>query len=95
MNYFLFLFMSDDFIRPIDRVSPCLFIIQVTHHTQRYLKEIEMREEGGTPDIVGSIRAGLVFQLKQVCWRVNLISLLFKCNYIGEMVHRELSHNSK
>src|SRR5947209_18726186 len=23
------------------------------------------REEGGTPDIVGSIRAGLVFQLKQ------------------------------
>ena len=23
-----------------------------------------MREEGGTPDIVGSIRAGLAFQLK-------------------------------
>ena len=26
-----------------------------------------MREEGGTPAIVESIRAGLVFQLKQVC----------------------------
>lgn len=29
-----------------------------------YLPDIEHREEGGTPDIVGSIRAGLVFQLK-------------------------------
>lgn len=31
----------------------------------RYLKDIEHREEGGTPDIVGSIRAGLVFALKE------------------------------
>lgn len=30
-----------------------------------YLTSIEHREEGGTPDIVGSIRAGLVFQLKE------------------------------
>ncbi|HET7830801.1 MAG TPA: aminotransferase class V-fold PLP-dependent enzyme, partial [Candidatus Limnocylindrales bacterium] len=30
-----------------------------------YLAEIEHREEGGTPAIVESIRAGLVFQLKQ------------------------------
>jgi selenocysteine lyase/cysteine desulfurase len=30
-----------------------------------YLADIEHREEGGTPDIVGSIRAGLIFQLKQ------------------------------
>jgi len=30
----------------------------------RYLDEIEHREEGGTPAIVESIRAGLVFQLK-------------------------------
>ena len=29
-----------------------------------YLTDVEHREEGGTPDIVGSIRAGLVFQLK-------------------------------
>ncbi len=29
-----------------------------------YLDAIEHREEGGTPDIVGAIRAGLVFQLK-------------------------------
>ena len=30
-----------------------------------YLSDIEAREEGGTPAIVESIRAGLVFQLKQ------------------------------
>jgi selenocysteine lyase/cysteine desulfurase len=30
-----------------------------------YLHDPERREEGGTPDIVGAIRAGLVFQLKQ------------------------------
>ncbi len=30
-----------------------------------YLDDIEHREEGGTPAIVGSIRAGLVFQLKE------------------------------
>lgn len=29
-----------------------------------YLTDVEHREEGGTPDIVGAIRAGLVFQLK-------------------------------
>ena len=31
----------------------------------RYLDDIECREEGGTPAIVDSIRAGLVFQLKE------------------------------
>ena len=37
--------------------------VNPTEH--RYLDDIEHREEGGTPDIVGAIRAGLVFQLKQ------------------------------
>ncbi|XP_077984669.1 uncharacterized protein LOC144439269 [Glandiceps talaboti] len=37
----------------------------VTRETHRYLQQVEMREEGGTPDIVGSVRAGLVFQLKE------------------------------
>ena len=39
---------------------------QVTRETQRYYKDIEVKEEGGTPSIVESIRAGLVFQLKEV-----------------------------
>ena len=37
--------------------------VNPTEH--RYLADIEHREEGGTPAIVESIRAGLVFQLKQ------------------------------
>jgi len=37
--------------------------VNPTEHV--YLTEIEQREEGGTPAIVESIRAGLVFQLKQ------------------------------
>jgi selenocysteine lyase/cysteine desulfurase len=37
----------------------------VTPSGHRYLDDPAHREEGGTPAIVGSIRAGLVFQLKQ------------------------------
>jgi len=37
--------------------------VDATEH--RYLDDIEHREEGGTPAIVESIRAGLVFALKQ------------------------------
>jgi selenocysteine lyase/cysteine desulfurase len=37
----------------------------VTELLQRYLDEPEQREEGGTPAIIESIRAGLVFQLKE------------------------------
>ncbi|MEX0983959.1 MAG: aminotransferase class V-fold PLP-dependent enzyme [Actinomycetota bacterium] len=36
--------------------------VNPTEHV--YLSDVERREEGGTPDIVGSIRAGLVFGLK-------------------------------
>ncbi|XP_037506129.1 uncharacterized protein LOC119382491 [Rhipicephalus sanguineus] len=36
----------------------------VSRKDHRYLQEIEMREEGGTPSIIGAIRCGLVFQLK-------------------------------
>eukprot|EP00126_Sphaerothecum_destruens_P004805 Sdes_comp18388_c0_seq1m8211 len=37
----------------------------VTDRTHRYLQDVEMREEGGTPAIVESIRAGLAFHLKK------------------------------
>lgn len=36
----------------------------VTPDAQVYLSDVVQREEGGTPDIVGIIRAGLIFQLK-------------------------------
>lgn len=38
------------------------YVNPVDHH---YLDDIEHREEGGTPAIVESIRAGLIFQLKE------------------------------
>ncbi len=37
----------------------------VSYRDHRYLGNVEHREEAGTPDIIGSIRAGLVFQLKE------------------------------
>ena len=40
----------------VSYVSPC---------AQAYLSDIEHREEGGTPDIIGAIRAGLAFDLKE------------------------------
>jgi selenocysteine lyase/cysteine desulfurase len=38
------------------------YVSATEHH---YLDDVEQREDGGTPDIVGAIRAGLVFRLKQ------------------------------
>mgnify|MGYP001308638202 CR=1 FL=1 len=40
-------------------------VAYVNPEGHRYLEDIVHREEGGTPDILGSIRAGLVFQLKE------------------------------
>lgn len=37
----------------------------MTPTKQHYWKNIEVREEGGTPQIIGSIRAGLALQLKE------------------------------
>ena len=37
----------------------------MTPTTQHYWQDIEVREEGGTPQIIGSIRAGLAVQLKE------------------------------
>lgn len=37
----------------------------MTPSNHHYFKEVELREEGGTPSIVGSIRAGLAVQLKE------------------------------
>jgi hypothetical protein len=44
----------------------------VTDKDHRYLSNLQEREEGGTPNILGSIRAGLVFQLK---YRVGVTTI--------------------
>jgi hypothetical protein len=40
-------------------------VLYVTPQDHRYLDDLERREEGGTPAIVESIRAGLVFKLQR------------------------------
>ncbi|XP_068761466.1 probable cysteine desulfurase isoform X1 [Montipora capricornis] len=47
-------------------------VLFVTRDTHLYLRDIEEREEGGTPAIVESIRAGMVFQLKQAVGTENI-----------------------
>eukprot|EP01087_Luapelamoeba_hula_P007316 TRINITY_DN1790_c1_g1_i16.p1 TRINITY_DN1790_c1_g1~~TRINITY_DN1790_c1_g1_i16.p1 ORF type:complete len:881 (-),score=187.71 TRINITY_DN1790_c1_g1_i16:2093-4735(-) len=49
----------------------------VTDKDHSYIKDIEEKEQGGTPNIIGTIRAGLVFQLKAT---------------VGEAVIREREH---
>lgn len=51
-----------------------------------YLDDVEHREEGGTPDIVGSIRAGLVFQLKQAVGTDTIREL--EERFVHTAVHR-------
>jgi selenocysteine lyase/cysteine desulfurase len=46
----------------------------VTKYDHRYLKNEELREEAGTPSIIGDIRAGLLFQLKSSIGIQNIIN---------------------
>ena len=48
--------------RPSLPAGGTVFFVSPLH--TRYLQNFEEREEGGTPDIVGAIRAGLAFQLR-------------------------------
>jgi len=56
-----------------------VILLQVTRTTQSYFKEPEFREEGGTPNIVGCIRAGLAMQLKEVRNSLILLKNTFYC----------------
>jgi len=46
----------------------------VTSHDHRYLSDREDREEGGTQDIVGSIRAAMAFQVKESIGQAAIFS---------------------
>ncbi|MEO0814632.1 MAG: aminotransferase class V-fold PLP-dependent enzyme, partial [Myxococcota bacterium] len=58
--------------------------VSSNHH--RYLDDIEHREEGGTPAIIESIRAGLVFQLKEAVGHelIHARERRFVCRAIDE-----------
>jgi len=47
-------------------------VTYVNQEDHRYHEDPVLREEGGTPDIVGAIRAGLVFQLKEAVGWENI-----------------------
>ncbi|KAG1709779.1 tRNA-cytidine(32) 2-sulfurtransferase [Nymphon striatum] len=53
------------FHNPVPYESGGGTIFFVSRESHRYLQDVEAREEGGTPDIVGAVRAGLVFQMKE------------------------------
>lgn len=69
-------------------------VFYVDRESHRYLRDTENREEGGTPAIVESIRAGLVFKLKSSLtadWimerQANLVELAYsKWEKIPEIV---------
>jgi len=44
----------------------------VSNSSHTYVSDPEHREEGGTPDIIGAIRAGMVFQLKDAVGPDNI-----------------------
>ncbi|ODN00408.1 putative cysteine desulfurase [Orchesella cincta] len=50
-------------------------VLFATRKNHQYLEDIHEREEGGTPDILGSIRLGLVFRMRN-CAGINLITEL-------------------
>jgi selenocysteine lyase/cysteine desulfurase len=63
----------------------------VTENSHLYLQNLEERNEGGTPDIVGSIRAGLAFQLKHA---VDVAWIKRKEIELSQKAWRSMSHNS-
>ncbi|MCP4500216.1 MAG: aminotransferase class V-fold PLP-dependent enzyme [Deltaproteobacteria bacterium] len=64
-------------------------VAYVGPNTHAYLQDATHREEGGTPEILGAIRAGLVFQLKGAVGD-DVIR-----RHEGEWIHRALDHWSR
>ncbi|MFD2573078.1 aminotransferase class V-fold PLP-dependent enzyme [Spirosoma soli] len=62
----------------------------VTKTQQRYFEDIETREEGGTPAIIDSIRAGLVFKLKDTVGADYIEKR--ERNYITRAIHQFKQH---
>ncbi|MBO0747728.1 MAG: aminotransferase class V-fold PLP-dependent enzyme [Acidimicrobiaceae bacterium] len=56
---------KDLFANPVPSVPGGGTVEYVNPSEHRYISDVEHREEGGTPAIIESIRAGLVFQLKE------------------------------
>lgn len=64
----------------------------VTEQDHRYLSNREEREEGGTPDVIGSIRLGLAFEVKQ---RVGHAAIMDMERAHVQRVRETLGRNDK
>jgi len=62
----------------------------VTRTCHEYNYNIEIREEGGTPDVIGCIRAGLVFQLKD---SLNMNYIHTREEELVKRFHRRFKNN--
>jgi selenocysteine lyase/cysteine desulfurase len=67
-------------------------VAYVNQKEHRYLDDIVHREEAGTPDILGAIRAGLVFQLKEAVGCETIAEL--EHHYIRRAIERWSSNPS-
>ena len=65
----------------------------VTNEDHKYLQDTESREEGGTPGIVESIRAGICMQLKQNFLSGNETGFIMTRE--GELMDKADSHDLK
>lgn len=64
-------------------------VLFVTKDSQNYVKNIEMREESGTPDIIGSVRIGLSLIIRE---KINHSHILTIDKEINQYVYSELSN---
>ncbi len=67
-------------------------VVYVTPEDHCYSTDIERREEGGTPAIVESIRAGLVFQLQQQVGTAQIEAL--EHGFMQRALHRWEQHSA-
>ena len=72
------------FTNPVPGVPGGGTVAFVRPDSHEYLADIEHREEGGTPAIIESIRAGLVFQLKEAVGSDRIRSL--EGNFINKAI---------
>ena len=67
-------------------------VLFVTKNSQNYVKDIELREESGTPDIIGSVRVGLALILRE---RIEHNFILKKEQEINDKVYDKLKKLNK
>ena len=64
-------------------------VLFVTKNSQNYYKDIELREESGTPDIIGNVRIGLSLILRE---RIEHNFILKKEEEINQKIYQKLKN---